>query len=423
MQKNNLLYVITKLELGGAQKQLLSIITHLYKERFTPFLFSAQDGLLLPEALSINGLEVKRSKFLERPINPLKDLLALSEIYWFIRKNNIQIVHTHSSKAGILGRLSARLAGAEVIIHTVHGWSFNDFQPALLRKVFIWLERLIARFTDKLIVVSYHDKQKGLDNHIGQENQYHLIRYGIDYTEFSLRDQNIRKELGLNPNDIVVGMISCFKPQKSPQDFIKLAYLVNQTMPNVNPVRNFALQSNQKGISNGVNPTRKNSPNEMALPNEVKFLLVGDGILRKKIEKLISKFNLQAQVILTGWRRDIYRILSAIDVFVLTSLWEGLPIAVLEAMVASIPVVVTHTGGVTEVIIEGKTGFLVAPRDIKNMSERLALLLKDENLRRQMGENAKNNLGFNFTLQNMVKNSQDLYYSLYKRRFEEIIFS
>jgi len=376
MKKINLLYVITKLELGGAQKQLLNLLNHLDKEKFVPFLFCAQDGLLLQDALSITGLAIKRSKFLERKINPLKDLLALFEIYRFIKKNNIQLVHTHSSKAGILGRLAARLAGVRVIVHAVHGWGFNDFQPAVLRKWFIFLEKFCARFSNRLIVVSYHDKQKGLDNRIGQESQYHIIRYGIDYLEFSLKDQNIRKELGLNANDLVVGMISCFKPQKCPQDFIKLAFLVNQVLP------------------------------------EVKFLLVGDGILRKRVRELINKFSLESNVILTGWRRDISRILSAIDVFVLTSLWEGLPITVLEAMIASKPVVVTQTGGVSEVIIEGKTGFLVGPGDINNMSRKLAILLRNENLRRQIGENAKDNLGPNFRSENMIKNSQDLYDNL-----------
>jgi len=380
MQRINLLYVITKLELGGAQKQLLTLIRHLDKKRFHLFLFTAKDGLLLPEALSINGLTIKKSICLERPINPLKDLLALIEIHRFIKKNNIEIVHTHSSKAGILGRLAARLAKVKIIIHAVHGWSFNDYQPRVERLFFIWLERLSARFSDKLIVASNYDRQKGLDNHIGRENKYTLIHYGIDYTEFNIREQNIRKELRIDANDLVVGMVSCFKPQKSPQDFIKLAFLVSKALPNV------------------------------------KFLLVGDGILHGKIEKLIHKFNLQKQVILTGWRRDIPRILSAIDIFVLTSLWEGLPIAVLEAMASNKPVISTDTGGVREVITEGKSGFLVLPGDMLKMSERLAVLLKDKNLRAEMGQNARDSLDFNFALTNMIRESKNLYEDIMRRK-------
>ncbi len=377
MPKINILYLITKLELGGAQKQLLSLISGLDKERYRVFLFTAKKGPLLSDAYSIDGLTLKRSNWLERPINPFKDILAFCEIYAFIKKNNIQIVHTHSSKAGILGRLSAGLAKVKFICHTVHGWSFNDFQPFFLRKILILLERLSARFTDKLIVVSYRDKQKGLANRIGDPDKFQLIRYGIDYSGFTLRSRDIRKELGIDTEDLTVGMVSCFKPQKAPQDFIRLAFLVKQSMPSV------------------------------------KFILVGDGVLRGRIQALINKFNLQRNVILTGWRRDIHRILSAIDVFALTSLWEGLPITVLEAVASSIPVIATNTGGIEEIIIDGKTGFLVLPHDIQGMSEKLILLLKDADLRRQIARNAKNNLNGDFALTNMVKNYQDLYKSLF----------
>jgi len=380
MQRINLLYVITELELGGAQKQLLSLINHLDQDKFRPFLFTAKDGFLIPEAQALNGLTLKKSRCLERQINPIKDLLALIEIYWFIKRNNIEIVHTHSSKAGILGRLAARLAKVGVIIHTVHGWSFNDYQTRVERLFFIWLERLSARFSDKLVVVSYYDRQKGLDNHIGKENKYRFIRYGVDYTEFNIKDQNIREELGINPKDLAVGMIACFKPQKSPRDFIRLAFLTKRILP------------------------------------DARFLLVGDGALRKKIEKLIHKFNLEKQIILAGWRKDIPRILSAIDVFVLTSLWEGLPISVLEAMASSKPVITTHTGGVAEIIIEGESGFMVPPGDTNKMSEKLAILLKDKNLRTQMGQNAKDSLDSNFTITNMIRSNENLYEELIKAK-------
>ncbi len=381
MPKINLLYVITKLELGGAQKQLLSLISRIDKERFSPFLFTAGDGLLVAEAQSIENLKIKKSRFLERPINPFKDILALIEIYRFIKKNKIEIVHTHSSKAGILGRWAARLAKVKFILHTVHSWSFNDYQPLLVRGFFIWLEKLTAKFTYKLIVVSDHDKQKGLQNRIGDERKYHLIRYGINYNEFNTSN-NIRKKLGIDNNDLVVGMVSCFKPQKSPLDFIKLASLINQLLPDL----------------------------------EVKFLLTGDGILLRQIEKLIFEFGLQQKVILAGWRKDIPEILSAIDIFVLTSSWEGLPVSVLEAMAASKPVVATYTGGISEIIVEGETGFLVPRRSPDKMAEKLIPLLKDEDLQKSIGLQARHSLGPDFTLENMVKNTQNLYENLIQER-------
>jgi len=418
MQRINLLYVITKLELGGAQKQLLSLINHLDRDKFKPFLFTAQDGLLIPEAQAIEELTLKKSRCLERPINPLKDLLALIEIYRFIKKNNIKVVHTHSSKAGILGRLAARLARAKVILHTVHGWSFNDYQPRPVRSLFICLERITARFTKKIIVVSNYDKRKGLANHIGKDSKYALIRYGIDYSEYNVREEKIREELGIGVNDLVVGMVACFKPQKSPLDFIRLASVFNpsQKSPEAySPNDKCTFFSAREGAS-AFRPTGSTNASF-----HVKFLLVGDGALRRKIEKLISKLNLQERVILAGWRRDIPRILSATDVFVLTSLWEGLPISILEAMASSKPVVSTHTGGVAEVIADGKTGFLAPCEDTAMMSEKLSVLLKDESLRRGMGEKARESLGAKFSLVAMIENSQNLYEGLIKEKEEAYV--
>jgi glycosyltransferase involved in cell wall biosynthesis len=390
MQPINLLYVITKLELGGAQTQVLSLIRHLDKGKFRLFLFTSKGGFLVAEALAINNLTVYTSTWLERPINPFKDLLALIEIYRFIKKNNIEIVHTHSSKAGILGRLAAQLAkitaggkksltttarrnSVRKIVHTVHGWSFNEYQSSLARGLYIFLERFVGRFTDTLIVVSDWDKRKGLENKIGKDDTYALIRYGINFDEFQVRARSLKQDLGMDVDDLVVGMIACFKPQKAPQDFIKVAASVHKILP------------------------------------EVKFLLVGDGVLRKDIERLIYAYNLQTRVILTGWRQDIPGILSVIDVFVLTSLWEGLPISVLEAMASSKPVIATHTGGVTEVLAEGRGGFIVPAHDTGAMTDRLVSVLKNETLRNQMGQNARAALPAGFRLEHMVAQTGKLY--------------
>lgn len=382
MPKINLLYVITKLELGGAQKQLLSLIKTLDKEIYNIFLFTAKDGLLIKEALAIDRLTLKKSRFLERIINPLKDILALVEIYGFIKKNRIQIVHTHSSKAGILGRLAAKIARIPVIIHTVHGWSFHDYQPRIVFYFYLFWEKICATFTSKIIVVSKHDQDKGFNNSVGRESQYVLIRYGINRKEFASSTKRFiaRRSLGLGDVDLVVGMVACFKPQKSPLDFIKLAAAIKRNFP------------------------------------DAKFILVGDGLLRQKICTLINKFNLKGQVILTGWHNDVPLILSCLDIFVLTSLWEGLPIAVLEAMAAGVPVVATDTGGIGEVVVNGKTGCLVNKGDIQSMQNRVEGLLNNAAQRDEFSSLARKRIDTEeFVLSNMVKHTEGIYFNLLPR--------
>ncbi len=379
MRKTNLLYIITKLELGGAQTQLLTLLKNLDKNRFNLFLLTAREGFLCEEVASLSGLTFYRSDHLERPINPLKDIFALVEIFRFIRRHEIDIVHTHSSKAGIVGRWAAALAGVRIIFHTVHGWSFNDFQPTVMRWIFVALERFNARFTSKIIVISEHDKKKGLACRIGSADQYCLMRYGIDNAAFMIKDAAIRGELGIGPGNLVVGTISCFKPQKALEDFLELAFLIRHALPHV------------------------------------RFLVVGDGVLRKKIEQKISGYGLGADVILTGWRRDISRILSAMDVFVLTSLWEGLPISAIEAMAAAVPVVVTHTGGVGEIVEEGKTGALAPCQDMTSMLQKVLPLLRDDVLRKQVGLNARESVRNRFKVEVMIRESA----ALYEHAFEE----
>ena len=370
MDKERVLYVITKLELGGAQKQLLSLCSGLDKEKFAIYLFTADSGLLVEDASKVFGINLYLSKFLDRPINPFKDLLAFFEIASFIKSKKINVVHTHSSKAGILGRLAARVAGVKRIVHTVHGWSFNDFQPYLSRHFYILLERLCARLSDKIVVVSEYDKEKGLSEHIGGRNQYLVVPYGIDHSEFKAESHSLRKEFGIPPSVLLVGMIACFKPQKAPRDFIEVARMVTSKFGNV------------------------------------KFIMIGDGQMRGHIQELISRYQLQDKVILAGWRKDIPRVLCALDVFVLTSLYEGMPIAVLEAMAAAKAVVVTNTGGIAEVV---KDGFLVTPRAPQEMADRVFTLLADKNLRKRLGENASISISVKFSVPSMVLAHQQLY--------------
>jgi glycosyltransferase involved in cell wall biosynthesis len=374
MRKYTILFVITKLELGGAQRQLLSFIRTLNQDKYKPILLTAREGLLLPEAFDIAGLSVIQSPWLQRPVHPVKDLLALFEIFRVSRRQCVDIIHTHSSKAGILGRLAGRLAGVSVIIHTVHGWGFNDYQPRLVRGLFMWLERIAACVTDKLIVVSAYDREKGLRCGIGRRHHYALIPYGIDHRQFSAQHASgVRDALGIKENELVVTMVACLKPQKAIGDFVAAASSVSGKFPSA------------------------------------RFLVAGDGDLRPEVSALIRKNKLDDCFTLLGWRRDIPEILAASDVIVLTSLWEGMPIAVLEASAAGRPIVATHTGGVAEVVRDGSSGFLVEPHDIEGIAHQIGVLLSDPKLRQGFGEKARQRVAGRFTVEHMREDTHALY--------------
>lgn len=379
----NLLQIITELELGGAQKNVLHIAALLDKDRYELSLLSSNKGILAADALNIPKVNAAFLPALRRPISPLRDLLTLIQLTRFIKNNKFDLVHTHSSKAGILGRWAARFAAAPVILHTVHGWGFNQRQNPLTRGFFAFLERITARVTDKLIAVSEGDIRTGLDAGIAAPDKYALIRYGIPVEEFSGCRDGIKKkkeELGLNADSPVVGMVACFKPQKAPRDFLKIAALVKKDFP------------------------------------ETKFLMVGDGILRRKSEGLRDRLGLKEDVFFTGWRRDIPRILPVLDVFVLTSLWEGLPVVILEAMACALPVVATSTEGARELIRPGINGFLAPLGDVRAMAQKIGVLLKDKALSHKMGQEGRRLLTAGFRVENMVQEIGRLYQDLARKK-------
>ncbi|MCM8779669.1 MAG: glycosyltransferase family 4 protein, partial [Candidatus Omnitrophica bacterium] len=197
---------------------------------------------------------------------------------------------------------------------------------------------------------------------------------------FGSKDEKIKEELGINNGELIIGTISCFKPQKAVGDFIRTAALLARST------------------------------------TAIRFVIVGDGMLRPEIEKLIKKLELKDKVILAGWRGDIERILSALDIFVLTSLWEGLPVSVLEAIASGCPVVATDTGGIREVIKEGETGYLAPVRDIQKIAAKSLCLLKNKDLSKDISNAAKEHLGQDYTTMNMRAKTQDVYEELIKIR-------
>lgn len=373
MKKIKICIIITKLELGGAQKVALSLCEKIDLNRFDPFLICGCGGILDKEISKT--IRVYFVKDLVREISPYKDFQALRKIYKILKKEQPDIVHTHSSKAGIIGRLAAKLAKIKNIVHTIHGFSFNDTQKKYMRNIFVFLERAGAKISKYLIPVSIENINKGLNNKIGKREQYRYIRLGIDIENFKdyQSELSLRKELNLSDSDFIITTIGPFKPQKNLKDFIKIAAKV--------------IKNNKKTV----------------------FVIVGDGEGRNELESLIKTYSVSDSVFLLGWRKDISNILNSSDLFVMTSLWEGLPISTIEAMSCGLVPVVNAVDGQIEIVKDNYTGFLIRPYDVETSVEKILFLKKNPDIRKQMGENAKNYIDNTFSTDYMIKQHEKLY--------------
>jgi len=376
MRKYKVATIITQLELGGAQEIAIYTAENLRRDRYNPILVSGCGGILDGEVKNSPRIKPFFIPELIRMVNPIKDAVSLIKIWKLLKSEKVDLVHTHSSKAGILGRWAAYFAGVPKIFHTYHGFGFNDYQKWWTRRAFIWAERVTASITDRLIVVSCENAKKGLANGIGSEEKYAVVHCATNikaFSEIKIDLDQKKEQFGIRPESPVVAMIACFKPQKAPQDFVLLAHRVSQIVPST------------------------------------RFLLVGDGELRPRVEELIGRFKMEGKVILTGWRRDVPEIMQIVDVLVLTSLWEGLPIVFAEAMAGGKPVVATAVDGAREAIFEGVNGFLVEPHNIEKFTDRVVRLIRDPGLAKRMGSEGRKMVYPTFDLAHMLSRIEELY--------------
>ncbi|MCB0106304.1 MAG: glycosyltransferase family 4 protein [Caldilineaceae bacterium] len=383
--KIRVLHPITRLIIGGAQENTLLTAALLDKAEWDVAVLcgpqTGSEGSLIETAQEW-GVALTIEPTLVREINPLKDLLALLRMVRLMRQGNYTIVHTHSSKAGILGRWAAKLAGVPIIVHTVHGWGHHDRQHPLIRAYYILLEKLTLLITDKLIVVSSLNTTKGLADGIGRAEDYVVIRSGIELGRFGhpqVPRSEARAAWGI-PNDVpVVGTVTRLSPQKAPLDFVRAAALIAQRHP------------------------------------QTWFMMVGDGPLRGEVEALAAELGIADHLVLTGLRRDVPELMAAFDFFALSSLWEGLPRVLPQAMATGLPIVATACDGSAEAITDGENGFLVPPGEPAQLAERLCQLLADPALAEQMGVTGQERVG-EFSDERMVAQIAALYRELLSRR-------
>lgn len=382
MKKIKVINPITRLIVGGAQETVIETCAFINQDRFATQIIAGPqtgpEGELITEVQK-KGIPLTIIPEIVREVNPVKDLIATFKLVNIFRRERPHIVHTHSSKTGIIGRWAARIARVPVIVHTVHGWAHHPYQKAFIRGMYIFLERIAAPFTDRLIAVSTLNVEKGLKDHIGTRDSYVVIHSCINIEQFSRTSTDsasLKRSLGLNGNGPVVGTVSRLSQQKNPLDFVRMAALVKKKIP------------------------------------EAQFLFVGDGPLRSETEALIRELNLQKYLVLAGLRKDVPELLRCMDIFTLTSLWEGLPRVIPQAMVAGLPVVANNIDGNAEIIQDGSNGFLIAPGDAAGMADKVVQLLKDQKLKKEISAKGHETALQEFSLHDMVRKIAALYEEL-----------
>jgi len=380
------LLAITQSEFGGAQKYVYYLATSLPKDRYDVTVACGAGGLLVPK-LQEAGIGVIPVPSLLREINPIQDFLAFLHLLRVIRKRRPHIVHTNSTKAGFLGRLVAKCAGVPVIVFTAHGFVLNEPMGILGRSLFTVIERIGGMLSDAIIAVSETDRLTAIQHRVISPDRIVTIRNGLDIESLDSPHSSAiaqkRVELGLLDSHRVIGVVANFYVTKGLPYFLRATAHVKEAFP------------------------------------EAKFALVGDGERRRELEALTNELNLNSSVLFLGQRNDVPELLPLFDVFVLPSVKEGLPFALLEAMAAARPIVATAVGGVPELILDGQTGLLVPPKDPQALAEAIISLLRNPRMATAMGVAARQRVLDHFTVDRMITETEQIYHRLLAKKLNQ----
>lgn len=379
-KKTKILHIITRLDKGGSADNTLLSVLGLNKNIFQVDLVSGRTRYpsaklkKLKKQNTISYIEIPQ---LVRAINPLKDIMALCKLYRIIKNVRYDIVHTHSSKAGLLGRIAARIAGIKHIIHTPHGHIFYGYYGKIISYLFILFERWAATFSERIITLTDAGKQEHIRYHIAPEGKFVTIHSGIelDYLYSYQGKKSIREEFGIDENDKLVGTIARLVPIKGHEFLIKAAPLVTQHHP------------------------------------KTTFLIVGDGPLREKLQKLSEKLRIADRIIFCGMRDDIPSLLKGMDLFVLPSLNEGMGRVLVEAMAFGKLIVAAKVGGIPEVIEDGITGLLVPPAKPDALAEAICHIISNPEMAAKLAKNASQQAK-KFRHTEMIQQLENLYNGL-----------
>ncbi|AGL03792.1 glycosyltransferase family 4 protein [Desulfoscipio gibsoniae] len=363
VQRKRIMHLITNGQAGGAQTHVYDLATNL-RQQFDMHVAMGTGGPLWNN-LKEQNIPVYRVPSLIRPISPRTDIQCIIQVIKLINSVRPDLICIHSSKAGILGRLAARLCGIPAIF-TAHGWAFTEGVPGRQRQLYRQIERLAARWADRIICVSEYDRLLALQYGVGRAEKLVTIHNGAS----DIGNKYRARPNGANPVRLI--MVARFSKQKDQQ-------LLLQALGALPADKNYQLD------------------------------LVGDGPLWEKCRETAAGLGLEDKVNFLGARNDVPALLARAHIFVLISQWEGFPISILEAMRACLPVIATDVGGINEAVVDEETGFLVNRNDMANLQARLQELIDNPGWRLAMGQNGYSRYRQNFSLQAMLAKTAMVY--------------
>jgi glycosyltransferase involved in cell wall biosynthesis len=381
-EKAKVFRIITRLSVGGSSIHTILLTAHLNKETFHSLLLKGSEGKDegdLQDLLDRKQVDPVVLPQLKREISPKNDLMTFWKLYRWMCREKPDIVHTHSAKAGTLGRLAAKLAGVPVIIHTFHGHLFRGYFGSLKTRLVILTERLLSLISSKIIAVTQSQKEELFRYKIAPWGKLVSIPLGLelDFLQKVEADKGkLRTELGLAANCPLIGSIARLVPVKGHSYLLRAAKKVIAAVP------------------------------------ESRFLIVGDGMLRGELENQARSLGIEDNVIFCGFRRDLSKIYADLDVVVLTSLNEGLPVAVIEAMASQKPVVAYDVGGVKDLIESGVNGISLPFGEIDKLSESIVYLLRNPEERERLGHKGRHKVYPRLHYSRLVQDIEKLYSQL-----------
>jgi len=379
--KIKILRIIARLNIGGPAIHVLLLNSGLNKERYSSYLVTGEvskgesDMTNIAKKMGIVPFIIPE---LKREIKFNNDFSAFLKLFRLMRKLKPDIVHTHTAKAGTLGRIAAIISKVPIRIHTFHGHVFHGYFGKIKTYLFIMIEKILAKFTNKIVVISQNQLKEIRDTYrIAPDKRYSVISLGLDLRPFlnQERKEDIKSTLSIEKDTLLVGLIGRLVKVKNHKMFLDVAKRAIGKVPNI----------------------------------KVKFLIIGDGLLRNELERYARHLGIWDSVIFIGWRTDLESIYKNLDIICLTSLNEGTPISLIEAMASGKAVVATDVGGVRDVVVNDEVGLLSPSGDVEKFSSNILALLRNKDKRQHMGQKAKASVSERFSKERLINDVERLY--------------